>query len=63
MAKTWALSEDELKTPQNLWDKFKESVGIADNFRIHRLNLTSYRQRDTENVAKWPPYLRNYPIL
>ena len=31
----------QMKEPKNVWDKFLQSVGLADNFRVHRLHLTS----------------------
>ena len=36
LSKTWTLSDDEKKDPKNVCDKFKQSVGLADNFRVHR---------------------------
>ena len=52
LSKTWTLSDDEKKDRQNVWDKFKQSVGLADNFRVHRLNLTYYKQKETRRVFK-----------
>ncbi|KAL5015826.1 hypothetical protein ScPMuIL_005415 [Solemya velum] len=46
LSRTWSLSPDELRTPNNVWDKFQQSVGIADNFRVHRLNLIGYKQTE-----------------
>ena len=50
LCKTWGLSDQELKIPQNVWDKFQRSVGVANNFRVHRLNLTYHTNRKRERL-------------
>ena len=36
-----------------MWDRFEQSVGLADNFRVHRLNLISYKQQAMESIDKF----------
>ena len=49
-SKTWDISEEELKDPVNVWTKFEQSVGLADNFRIYRLHLAEYKQNENKTI-------------
>ena len=44
------LSDTDQKDPDKIWNFFEARVNIAVNFRIHRLNLMLYRQRDRESL-------------
>ena len=35
------------------WTKFEQSVGLADNFRIHRLHLSEYKQNENETINEF----------
>ncbi len=50
---TWDLTADDLKDPDKVWGKFEQSVGLADNFRVHRLNLMSFKQNDGETIDEF----------
>ena len=52
-SKTWDISEEEQKYPVNVWTKFVQSVGLADNFRIHRLILAEYTQNKNETIDEF----------
>ena len=45
MFNTWGLSDEQLKDPKNIWSKFSEQIVLTENFRIHRLELSEFRQR------------------
>ena len=53
LSKTWTLSAEDLKDPDKVWKAFDQAVGAADNFRVNRLNLTNYRQRDGESIDEF----------
>ena len=53
LSKTWTLTNEELRKPDNVWDKFNQSVGLADNFRVHRLNLTACKQKEGESIDEF----------
>jgi hypothetical protein len=53
LSKTWNLPAEQLKDPKNVWDKFEQSVGVADNFRVHRLTFSNLRQKDGESVDEF----------
>ena len=53
LSKTWGISDENAKDPKNVWDKFQQSVGLADNFRVHRMNLTLYKQKETETIDEF----------
>ena len=36
-----------------IWKKIEQSVGLADNCRMHRLNLTSYQRKDSESIDEF----------
>ena len=48
MFNTWGLSDEQLKDPKNIWSKFSEQIVPTENFRIHRLELSEFRQRHDE---------------
>ena len=56
MFNTWGLTEDELKVPQNIWDKFSSQIERKDNFRIHRLEFQRFVQGVDESVDEF--YMR-----
>lgn len=58
-AKTWSITDDELKDPNNVWELLGQSVGLADNFRIHRLTLGSMKQRDEESIDEFYTRVRD----
>ncbi len=45
--------EEQLKDTKNVWDRFEQSIGLADNFRVHRLNLISYKQQEMESIDEF----------
>ena len=53
LASTWALTDAQLDDPANVWGRFHQSVGLAENFRVHRLNFTALRQREDESVDEF----------
>ena len=53
VAKTWTLQEEDMKDPLKVWQALEQSIGAADNFRVHRLNMTSYRQKETESIDEF----------
>lgn len=50
LSQTANLSNDDLKDPSKVWAHMEKSVGLADNFRVHRLTLLSYVQEDKEYI-------------
>ena len=46
----WSLSEDEVKDPKVVFDKFKEQLEPTENFRVCRLKLMYYRQKTDESL-------------
>lgn len=57
-AKTWTLTDEELKEPKNVWQQLEQSVGLADNFRIHRLTLGSMQQLTDETIDEFYTRIR-----
>ena len=53
LSRTWTLTDTQLKNPGNVWEKLEQSVGVADNFRVHRLNLHGYKQKDSESIDEF----------
>ncbi|XP_022099493.1 uncharacterized protein LOC110984016 [Acanthaster planci] len=53
MFNTWGLTEDELRNPQNIWDRFSKQIEPKENFRIHRLEFQRFVQLDTESVDEF----------
>ena len=53
LSKAWELSDEQLKDPKVVWEKFEQSVGVADNFRVHRLMFNGYRQEEKESVDEF----------
>ena len=47
------LSEDDKKNPEKLWELFENMLRIKVNFRIHRLQLMQYRQKDDESIDEF----------
>lgn len=50
MYNTWGLSDEQLKDPKNLWEKFSAQIEPQENFRIHRFEFQRYTQRSSESV-------------
>lgn len=50
MYNTWTLSAEDLKDPDNIWQKFKNQLEPVENFRIHRLEFQRFQQRSDESV-------------
>ena len=57
-AKTWTLTQEDLNDPNNVWDQLQQSVGLADNFRIHRLTLETLIQRPDEPIDEFYTRIR-----
>ncbi len=53
MYNTWNLSEEDLKKPSNVWDKFSAQLEPTENFRIHRLEFQRFKQNDNETVDEF----------
>ena len=52
------LSDVEQKNPANLWSLFETQLKVALNFRIHRLSLMQYRQKEKESLVEFVTYAR-----
>ena len=50
MYNTWGLTEEQLKDPANIWNKFAGQMERKENFRMHRLEFQRYKQEATESV-------------
>ena len=57
LVNTWGLSDEQLKDPQNIWDKLAQ-LEQTDNFRIHRLELQKLTQRQGESIEDFSLRLR-----
>lgn len=44
------LSDDDKKKPDVLWNFFEGQLKLNVNFRIHRLHLMQYRQKQDESI-------------
>ncbi|XP_030831434.1 uncharacterized protein LOC115920236 [Strongylocentrotus purpuratus] len=44
------LSEADQEKPQELWKLFEKQIKVNINFRVHRLELMRYRQRQDESI-------------
>ena len=53
LAETWQLTAEELKNPDNVWTKLRQSVGTSENFRVHRLNFMNMRQETSESIDEF----------
>ena len=53
LSKTWNLNNNDLKEPKNVWEVMSQSVGASDNFRVNRLELISYKQKDNESADEF----------
>ncbi len=42
------LTDDEQNDPQRLWKLFEDQLQVKVNFRIHRLELMRYKQKQSE---------------
>ena len=47
------LSDIEQKNPAKLWSLFETQLKVAVNFRIHRLCLMQYRQKESESLDEF----------
>ena len=47
------LPEDEKKKPDKLWQFFENQLRVSVNFRIHRLSLMQYRQKEGESLDEF----------
>ena len=47
------LSDVEQKNPAKLWSLFETQLKVAVNFRIHRLSLMQYRQKEEESLDEF----------
>ena len=47
------LSDVEQKNPAKLWSLFETQLKVAVNFRIHRLSLMQYRQKEDESLDEF----------
>ena len=47
------LSDIEQKNPAKLWSLFETQLKVAVNFRIHRLCLMQYRQKEAESLDEF----------
>ena len=47
---TWGLTDEQLKDPNNIWEKISEQIEPPENFCIHRMEFQRFRQRDDESV-------------
>ena len=50
MFNTWGLTNEQLKDPKNVWEKFSQQIEPPEYFRIHRLEFQRFRQSDAETV-------------
>lgn len=44
------LTNEEKKLPEHLWNFFKSQLRVNVNFRVHRLHLMQYRQKQNETL-------------
>ena len=47
---SWTLTDDERKNPGTIFEKFIEQLEPSENYRISRLKLMHFRQRQDENL-------------
>ena len=47
---SWTLTDDERKNPGTIFEKFIEKLEPSENYRISRLKLMHFRQRQDENL-------------
>ena len=45
---SWTLTDDERKSATSIFQKFSDQLEPSENFRLSRLKLMNYRQRDNE---------------
>ena len=50
MINTWGLRDEQLKDPNNIWEKISEQIEPPENFCIHRMEFQRFRQRDDGSV-------------
>ena len=50
MFNTWGLTNEQLKDPKNVWEKFSQQIEPPENFRIDLLEFQRFRQSDAETV-------------
>ena len=50
---TSGLSEEDLECPNKVWATIEAQLKVNINFRIHRLELMRYRQRQDENIDEF----------
>lgn len=47
---TWSLTEEKKRSPEFIFNRFLEQLEPKENFRVNRLKLMSYRQRQEESL-------------
>lgn len=47
---TWKLTDEEKRSPDTIFNKFLEHLEPKENFRINRLKLMSYKQKQNETI-------------
>ena len=47
---SWTITDDERKNPGTIFEKFIEQLEPSENYRISRLKLMHFRQRQDENL-------------
>lgn len=47
---SWSLTEPEKKDPTVVWSKFMAQIQPKENFRVARLYLQKFAQRDSETI-------------
>ena len=47
---SWTLTDNERKNPGTIFEKFIEQLEPSENYRIRRLKLMHFRQRQYENL-------------
>ena len=47
------LSNDNMKDPAKLWDYFEKQLKLQVNFRVYRLELMLYRQKQDETIDEF----------
>ena len=50
MFNTRGLTDEQLKDPKNIWEKFSEKIEPPENVRIHSMEFQRFRQHDDEYV-------------